>query len=81
MEAELARTSADAGDGSGPRWYDAEIYQQEVVRIGFWKRIWRLATIARNRRACYSSFIVMAAQILCGVRRFIYATFVMGRIS
>jgi hypothetical protein len=78
MEAELARTSADSGDGGGARWYDAEIYQQEVVRIGFWKRIWRLATIPRNRRACYSSFIVMAAQILCGVGIFNYALILRG---
>jgi hypothetical protein len=68
MEAELARNPANSIDGGGARWFDAEIYQHEVVRIGFWKRIWRLVTIARNRRACYSSFIVMAAQILCGVR-------------
>jgi hypothetical protein len=79
MEAELARGSSDPGEGGGgTRWFDDEIYQQEVVRIGFWKRIWRLITIARNRRACYSSFIVMAAQILCGVRKCPFLAFVLS---
>jgi hypothetical protein len=68
MEAELARNPTTSNDGGGARWYDDEIYQREVARIGFFKRIWRLVSKGRNRRACYSSFIVMAAQILCGVR-------------
>jgi hypothetical protein len=70
MEAELARPASSTydEDGKAPmRWYEGEIYQQEVKKIGFWQRIWRLFTIGRNRRACYSSFVVMGAQILCGV--------------
>lgn len=69
-EAELARKNQHHDSGEVlARWFEDEIYQAEVKKVGFWKRIWRLASIGRNRRACYSSFIVMAAQILCGVRR------------
>jgi hypothetical protein len=82
IEEEIARKASGVGEsgeeledtgksgkesGSVARWYEDEIYQKEVQKTSFWKRTWRLASIARNRRACYSSFIVMASQILCGV--------------
>lgn len=61
VEAEYTLTSP-----SEP-WYRAELYQQWVRSTNFFKRVWYLWTVPRNRRACVAACIVMASQQLCGV--------------
>lgn len=48
------------------QWYNEDIYQREIKKLSWWQRIFRLFE-KRNRRACLSSFLVMASQQLCGV--------------
>ncbi|KAL4796063.1 hypothetical protein BDV19DRAFT_398528 [Aspergillus venezuelensis] len=49
-------------------WVKEEVYQEiELPRLNFFKRVWKLWSIKRNRRACIAAFIVMASQQLCGV--------------
>ncbi|KAL4942533.1 major facilitator superfamily domain-containing protein [Aspergillus oleicola] len=49
-------------------WLREEVYQEiELPRLNFFKRVWKLWSIKRNRRACIAAFIVMASQQLCGV--------------
>ncbi|KAL4968779.1 major facilitator superfamily domain-containing protein [Aspergillus stella-maris] len=49
-------------------WVKEEVYQEiELPRLNFSKRVWKLWSIKRNRRACIAAFIVMASQQLCGV--------------
>lgn len=48
-------------------WYRAELYQEWVRSTHFFKRVWSLWAVPRNRRACVAACIVMATQQLCGV--------------
>ncbi|KAE8349846.1 MFS transporter [Aspergillus coremiiformis] len=48
-------------------WYKEEIYQKRIKEITFPKRLWKLFSHPRNRRACLAAFLVMASQQLCGI--------------
>ena len=48
-------------------WYSQEAYQEVLKNMGFFQRVKALWTKPRNRRACLTAFLVMAAQQFCGV--------------
>ncbi|QKX58023.1 uncharacterized protein TRUGW13939_05143 [Talaromyces rugulosus] len=55
-------------DGKRPeKWWEGDSYQEKVKNQFFFKRVWALFTVPRNRRAVVAAFLVMAAQQLCGI--------------
>ncbi|KAK2790108.1 hypothetical protein FQN53_000348 [Emmonsiellopsis sp. PD_33] len=51
---------------SGP-WYNGKLHYQDAVhKMTFFHRVWYLFAIPRNRRACWSAFLVMISQQMCG---------------
>jgi hypothetical protein len=67
------RSTQDAIDlGNQVPHMDDRDYQRQIGVFGFGRRIVQLFSIPRVRRATFASFIVMSAQIMCGINIFAF---------
>ncbi|RAL04457.1 MFS transporter [Aspergillus ibericus CBS 121593] len=63
-------------------WYSREAYQEVLRNMTFFQRVKALWTKPRNRRACLTAFLVMAAQQFCGINVVsFYSSMLFGTLS